>query len=316
MSSKAHGVLAQIEAGVMDGTPVSTLLQMVIVLGGRAGSEKMRTWARHELNGYGEGVELPEYRKIRVPLYALLTNPAGYNGKEQRIPPGVLPDEVADKVPMERLNLGQGVGELEAMVEAGEPHHHLSPTWGDFLGSWLQKHNIPDPDNTKISAIYYKVPNASIKGVLVQARAALAELVADLISMTPDGEEVPTQVDADLAVQYIFTGDRPTVNLTHQRTTSGPNVSAPGAHSAAVATGNGTALGSQTASGENSSVVGTQSAHGDDATLAGRNNSSAPSKEEPAGFWAGLRKRGVFVALATVVAGAVAVFTWVGWTPW
>ncbi|MGW1346059.1 AbiTii domain-containing protein [Kribbella sp. NPDC002412] len=296
---------------------MSALLQKVIVLGGRAGSDKMREWARHELNGYDEGIVLPKYRRLHVPLYAMLTNPFGYNGREQRIPPSALPDAIAEMVPVEQLNLGAGVGELEAMVAAGDQSnepHHLSPDWSDLLGSWLQEHNV-EQSTTRVSALYYKVPNASIKGVLVHIRTALAELVADLVSMTPDGEEVPDQANADRAVMYIFNGGRPTVNHTtqhHQR----PNVSVPDAHSAVLATDHSTAIGSQAASGKNSSVVGTQSADGEDATLAGHDNTTPAPTEEPAGFWARLRKRGLFVALFTVIAGAIAVFTWIGWTSW
>ena len=53
MAHKRGGLLAQIEADVVDDTvPLSSLLQKCIVLGGQAGSEKMRDWARQELNGY------------------------------------------------------------------------------------------------------------------------------------------------------------------------------------------------------------------------------------------------------------------------
>jgi AbiTii len=38
-----------------DTVPLSSLLQKCIVLGGKAGSEGMRDWARRELNGYGGG---------------------------------------------------------------------------------------------------------------------------------------------------------------------------------------------------------------------------------------------------------------------
>jgi hypothetical protein len=49
MAHKRGGLLAQIEADVVDDTvQLSSLLQRCIVLGGRAGSEKMRDWARRD----------------------------------------------------------------------------------------------------------------------------------------------------------------------------------------------------------------------------------------------------------------------------
>jgi hypothetical protein len=64
MSHKQESLLAQIEAGVLDDSvPVASLLQKCIVLGGQAGSEEMRDWARQELNGY-QGEPVPPYRRI------------------------------------------------------------------------------------------------------------------------------------------------------------------------------------------------------------------------------------------------------------
>ena len=61
MAHKRAGLLAQIEVGVLDDSvPLSSLLQKCIVLGGKAGSEKMRDWARQELNGYQDLQSIPD----------------------------------------------------------------------------------------------------------------------------------------------------------------------------------------------------------------------------------------------------------------
>ena len=326
MSSKATGLLAQIEAGLLDdSTAVSSLLQKVIVLGGKAGSEKMRDWARQELNGYAHS-DIPQYRKLRVPLYARITNRAGYNPISQLISRSLLPkalDKIAD---VELLNLGTGVGELEAMVEAGdrtnEPHR-LSPVWADVLVNFLNKHGTDE--FSKVSFLYWDVPNASIKGVLVQVRMALAELVAELVSMTPEGQDIPTQLAADSSIQFIVTGERPVINVTSQHTATGPNVSAQSSESAVAvaATGGGTAIGQQTASGDNASVAGTQSTHGHNAAVSGHSSAPPAAPGERRGFWRRLREWGLFVAFFTVIGGIaaivsviVAVLDWLDWTPW
>ena len=49
MANQRGGLLAQIEAEVVDDrVPLSSLLQKCIVLGGEAGSEKLRDWARRD----------------------------------------------------------------------------------------------------------------------------------------------------------------------------------------------------------------------------------------------------------------------------
>src|SRR5216684_7803987 len=58
---------------------------------GQAGSEKMRGWARRELNGYAGAETVPDYRHIPAALMAVITNRAGYNGITQRIDDSVFP---------------------------------------------------------------------------------------------------------------------------------------------------------------------------------------------------------------------------------
>ncbi|MGH3847825.1 MAG: hypothetical protein ACRDS0_41410, partial [Pseudonocardiaceae bacterium] len=67
MARKRGGLLAQIEADVVDDRVLLlllSLLQKCIVLGGQAGSEKMRDWARRELNGYAGTDTVPDYRHV------------------------------------------------------------------------------------------------------------------------------------------------------------------------------------------------------------------------------------------------------------
>jgi hypothetical protein len=81
MSHKLGGLLAQIEARVLDDTvPLSSLLQKCIVLGGQAGSEKMRDRARRELNGYAGSETVPDYRHVPAAVMAVITNKVGCNG--------------------------------------------------------------------------------------------------------------------------------------------------------------------------------------------------------------------------------------------
>jgi hypothetical protein len=92
MVHKRGGLLAQIEADVVDDTvPLSSLLQKCIVLGGQAGSERMRVWARRELNGYAGADTVPDYRHVPAAVMAVITNSAGYNGMTRRFDDSVFP---------------------------------------------------------------------------------------------------------------------------------------------------------------------------------------------------------------------------------
>jgi hypothetical protein len=318
VAHKREGLLAQIEAGVLDDrVSLSSLLQKCIVLGGQAGSEKMRDWARGELNGYVSAETVPEYRHIPAALTAVITNNAGYNGITQRIHASVFPDQIRDmildKVDLEDAILGGGIGELEALASLDKDEHHLSPHWASFIVDTLNEFNMAP--NSRVAAVYWAVSNASIRGLLVRVRTALAELVAELIVLTPQDQEVPDKLAADQATQFVITGDRPTINYSPQHATDGGTNVTVGAPAA----------GPVTVSGAHGTAIGSQAVQGDHNAIAGRDAADAGAKEQPAneGWWARLRKRGVVVAFTTVIGGiaavagtVVAVFAWTGWTPW
>jgi hypothetical protein len=344
-AQKRSGLLAQIQADVLDHTvPLSSILQKCIVLGGEAGSEKMRDWARRELNGYAGAETIPDYRHVPAALMAHITNSYGYGGGSVRFDDSVFPaqirDKIREKVDMEDAILGAGIGELEAMAGQGKREHTLVPSWATFIAQTLNQHNMPA--GSRVADVYWSVSNASIQGILVRIRTALADLVAELIMLTPQDQEVPDKLAADQAVQFVITGDRPTIHYSPQQATNGgTNVTvdggpAPGA--VTVSGAHGSAIGSQTASGANSSVVGSQAANGTDSSVVGgqavhaghdavtigQDATLTSATDQPAkeGWWARLRKRGMFVAFATiigaiaaVVATVVGIAVWIGWKP-
>jgi AbiTii len=220
MTHERGGLLAQIEAGVVDGTvSLSSLLQTCIMLGGRAGSEKMRDWAHRELNGYGAGDIVPEYRHARATVMAQITNMAGYNAITQRIDDRLFPKQVREfireKFDMEDVVFGDDLGTLEGLASQGTDIHRLIPPWSGFIAGTLDQFNAAPGSRT--SEVYWLVPNASIRGILVRIRTALAELVAELIMLTPQDQDVPDKQAADQAVQLVITGDRPTIHYANSR---------------------------------------------------------------------------------------------------
>lgn len=224
MSGRRDGLLADIEAGTLDGTPLSTLLQKCIILGGHAGSEMLRDWARAELHGY-VGLEVPDYRKTGAVVYARITNLAGFNGFPQQIHTTDLPKQVRDflaeqKIRWEEVPFDTSVGDLEATVtRKGDDPVRLSPTWAGHMVQLLNHAN--SAPNSRVDTLYWELPLSSIEGVLVRIRTALAELVAELVSMTPEGHEVPDKGVADAAISLVIKGGRNTVTVGAQHAGDG-----------------------------------------------------------------------------------------------
>lgn len=341
MAQKRSGLLAQIEADVVDDkVPLSSVLNKCIVLGGHAGSETMRAWARQELNGYAGADSVPEYRHVTAAVIVVITNLAGYNGMTQRLNESVFPEQIRDVFRetggLEDAILPNGIGALEAMADQGTKEHRLIPPWSSLIADTLNQHYMAPGSHA--AEVYWSVPNAAIRGILVRIRTALSDLVAELIMLTPEDQEVPDKLAADQAVQFVVTGDRTTIYYNSQHATDGgTNVTVDGGPASGpvtVAGGHGSAIGSQTASGASSSVVGSQTASGadssvvggpavqagHDAVAAGQDATITSATDQPVkeGWWARLRKRGVVVSLAiiiTAIAAVVAIAISLGWKP-
>lgn len=332
MSYKRGGLLAQIEAGVLDDrVPLSSLLQKCIVLGGQAGSKRMRDWARQELNGYVGAESVPDYRHIPAALMVVITNRAGYNGITQRIDASVFPapirDRIREEVDLEDAILAGGIGELEAFANQNTEEHRIIPSWSRFIADTLNQLDMGP--TSRAAEVYWSVSNASIRGLLVRVRTALAELIAELLVLTPQDQEVPDKLAADQATQFVITGKRPTINYSVQQAgDGGTNVATVGSSAPAPVTVSGmhgSAIGSQTASGANSSVAGSEAIQADrGAVVTGRQATISTATDQPVreDWWARLRKRGLVVAFATIIGAVaavvgtvVAVCVWAGWTP-
>jgi hypothetical protein len=219
MTPPREGPLAKIEAGIFDDKPLSSLLTMCIVLGGRAGSESFQSWARQELNGYvgvGKAIKLPEYRTIGAPFFAWVTNYAGFNGFRQQLFRGELPESLQE-FDCDTLHLVQGIGELEGFP-ASDDSIRLQPSQVGAIVRALNDAN--QAYQSQVESVFWEVGSGAIQGVLVRIRAALADLVSELITATPASQDVPDKAVADHAVLMI-TGNQNVVNYSPQIASDG-----------------------------------------------------------------------------------------------
>jgi hypothetical protein len=229
MAKRRGGPLAQIEADVLEGRmPLSSLLQRCVVLR-QDGSEALQDWARWELNGYGDAPTVPDYRHVHAALMAVITNNAGYNPITQRISEGVFPDQIRDVIretvgDIEDAVIPYGIGMVEELAGQGTDMHRLGPPWSIVMADTLNQFNMAP--NSRVAEVSWSVSNASIRGILVRVRAALADRVAELIALTPQDQDVPDkqataqtiQLDEQATAQAIqFQIERATIHFGDRR---------------------------------------------------------------------------------------------------
>jgi hypothetical protein len=92
-------LLRDIQAAAVDpNTDVATLLRKCKILAVRLGNEKFKKWVDHELNGYNNTEDLPEYRILHTESYGHFSGTFGSGLNNAPIPPSCLPKELRDRV--------------------------------------------------------------------------------------------------------------------------------------------------------------------------------------------------------------------------
>lgn len=186
--------------------PLAGLLRACLMLGAETGSDSLRQWARFELNGYDDDVELPSYRKIPSPVIQVDYMSGNTRATNQPFNRLQLPAEAQKGVP-EFMPLHQPVEELEKLAVqkslsfTGTGLAYAQTMWNKELGPFQQ-----------VTGMSFSVSGAVFAGVLGQIRTQLVDVVADLTADTPLAE-LPRKDQVDAAVgQHIGTQYNTTVH--------------------------------------------------------------------------------------------------------
>lgn len=195
--------------------PLAGLLRKSLLLGAETGSDALRQWARYELNGYDEGVELPSYRRLPTPPISVDSISGNTWAKNQTFNRLQLPTEARKCVP-ETFPLHQPVEELERLSQSkslsftGTGLAYAQTLWNEELGPFQQ-----------IMSMSFVLSGSAIAGVLGQIRTQLVDVVADLTADTPLAE-LPGKEQVDAAVgHHIGTQYVTTINSTNGPTAIG-----------------------------------------------------------------------------------------------
>lgn len=104
--------------GASGEVPVTTLLRKVKVVASRAEVPALDEWVQHELDGYPEGAEVPEYRgPFQVEVLGILGGPFGSAMRNAPIPSALFPDEYRDGG-LFKLTFQQSIAEIAKLTDA------------------------------------------------------------------------------------------------------------------------------------------------------------------------------------------------------
>lgn len=206
----AHrNLLAQIERGAHDNTSdLVSLLRRCITLGGITGSESLREWANRELTGYGDGIDLPDYRKAAAPLVLDAHVPGGHITGQQ-VPYTLIPDFARDDLG-DDIDFRQPISEIAEMLSSARRRGETTVKLGVPLGSGvvalmndeLRRGSQPQV----IERIYWDVSLVPLTRILDAVRTRLVALIAEMRAGTPAGHTLPTREVTEQAVGIAVHG--------------------------------------------------------------------------------------------------------------
>ncbi|KZF06323.1 MULTISPECIES: AbiTii domain-containing protein [unclassified Rhodococcus (in: high G+C Gram-positive bacteria)] len=203
-------LLGDLRSRVLDeDAPVAGLLRTCVMLGSSTGSTGLRSWAQAELRGYGDGVDLPEYRQMHLPLFMDTQNGPLFRRGEQ-ISVFSLPEEAREFV-SGPVQFRQSIQELVELSDAQDSSIAITRPglaeaamlWSGRLSSFQQ-----------VDRIYYQVNRAAVAGIVDIVRTTLVELVADITTGVPMNE-LPsgTRVDAAVSVNVYGSQDNNSISV-------------------------------------------------------------------------------------------------------
>lgn len=204
-----RSLLAQIERGAHDSkSDLVGLLRRCITLGGIIGSESLREWASRELTGYGDGVELPDYRTAAAPLMLDAHVPGG-RITGQQVPYTLIPDFARDDLG-DNIDFRQPISEIAEMVESarrrGETTVKLGVPLGSGVVALMNDELRRGAQPQVIERIYWDVSLVPLARILDAVRTTLVTLIAEMRAGTPAGGTLPTREVTEQAVGIAIHG--------------------------------------------------------------------------------------------------------------
>ena len=112
-------LLREIQESLISEEPnVSSVLLKLRLLAARLGSEILGDWVKHELSGYPDDIELPEYRKIGVSFKGTFMGPYNSGIQNAPIPPALVEQHAGEQWTIHRVK--EGIAAVEDLIKGAQ----------------------------------------------------------------------------------------------------------------------------------------------------------------------------------------------------
>lgn len=138
----------------------------------KLGQQELTGWVNDELNGYGEGKEVPQYRVVSAMILGNVTN-GGWRYPNVLLPIRHLPDRVLEFLESEKLRHALSVLEQFADKQTGNLVHKIPPEYNASLGKSLG-------NGYWVEIAWGQIEYSQIVQVLTAIRSRLLDFILEL----------------------------------------------------------------------------------------------------------------------------------------
>ena len=138
----------------------------------RLGQQELIAWVNDELNGYGEGKEVPPYRVVGAKVFGNITNSA-WSQANVLLPIRHLKDSERESLETEKLRHALAVLEQFAKTQQGKLVRQIPPEYNSALGESLG-------NGYWIEAAWGQIEFSQVVQVLTEIRSRLLDFILEL----------------------------------------------------------------------------------------------------------------------------------------
>lgn len=178
--------------------PLSDALRQTLLLPAVQDESDLRTWINHEVSGYDPGVEIPEYRRAKLPVHGDAANLA-YRITGTPVPLTGMPD-VLREYGEEPHEFREGIDELERLLRSGNNTFEIpwDPEVVALINGTVGRGGTAIHDSYRFGRVYWLVPAGIIQGIVNRVRQRCLNALIELVPADQRILEIAEEVDPDV----------------------------------------------------------------------------------------------------------------------
>ena len=188
-------LLRDIQASLISNdAELSTIFLKLRLLAARLGSDILGDWVKHEVSGYPQQVDLPEYRIVPVTYKGTFSGPFNSGVKNAPIPSQIVSKIAGDSWVNHRVR--EGIAAIDELVSGSKESGSLGLDASDLILK-LQGKVYPDYVCNEITGA---IPRSALVQIQTEVRSRVLELTLELEKSIPAASDIKLDPNSVVAV--------------------------------------------------------------------------------------------------------------------